>query len=51
MKPSKRLKQSLRDIDSKRGKIPLNQWLIGQPRSTQKGVARGRFQLPAYVTK
>jgi hypothetical protein len=49
MKAMKRLKQSLAAIEEQKKFIPLERWLLGQPRSTQRGVARGRFQLPSYV--
>jgi len=51
MKASKRLKQSLAEIARTAGKIPLKDWLRGQPGSTRRGVARGTFKLPDCVIR
>jgi hypothetical protein len=49
MKPHKRLMAALKAAEQMRGKILLKDWLAKQPKSTRKGVARGRFQLPENV--
>lgn len=51
MKSMKRLKQSLRDIENRRDKIPLDSWLATQPWSVKRAVRSGKFVLPPNVTR
>ena len=49
MKPHKRLMAAMEAAKQMRGKILLKDWLAKQPKSTRKGVERGRFALLEYV--
>ena len=54
-KPLKIVRASLADTEKRKSeapkatRIPLKKWLVAQPGSTRRGVARGTFTLPSYV--
>jgi hypothetical protein len=49
MKKEQEMVKSLKDIQKQGKKIRLDVWLLTQPGSTKRGVARGNFSLPLYV--
>lgn len=51
MKKLKRLKRSMEAAEKNRGRAKLADWLLTQPGSTRRGIARGVFIIPPYVFK